>query len=123
MIIETSLHTGSFTDYSGNLITVEFYRRSEVGTLVVVPSSIRFGSASTHSGVTAYWYSGSEPTLSVEYLNGVTGWLSFDSGSVSGSMKNWGFAASLNDTLMEREAKIHITNGLESKTIPLKQNR
>ena len=124
MILESTLHTGSFNDYSGNIITVEFYKREEVATLAVVPSSIRFTSSSQTSGVTATWYSGSEPTLSIEYTWGDPGWLSLHgSGTVSGNTKNWGFTASSNDTLMERDAKVIVTNGLDTIAVPVKQNR
>lgn len=124
MIREVTLHTGSFNDYSGNVISVEFYRREEVASLAVVPSSIRFGRNSSTSGVTATWYSGDEPTLSIEYTWGDPGWLTLHgSGSVVDNTKSWGFTASSNDTLMERDAILNITNGIDTIAVPVKQNR
>ena len=124
MIREEILHTGSFNDYSGNVIKVEFYRREEVASLAVSPSSIRFGRSSSTSGVTATWYSGSEPTLSIEYTWGDPGWLTLHgSGSVSENTKSWGFTATSNDTLIERGAMLNITNGLDTIAVPVRQNR
>lgn len=92
-------------------------------TLTVSPSYLRFGVSEAHSGFTARWTAGSEPTMSYEYAPGDSGWMSIYGPSVSGSTKTWNMVVYSNTTLVEREAMITITNGIDTVSLPVMQNR
>ena len=92
-------------------------------TLTTSKSNIRYNVGGGTDGFTAYWTYGSEPTASVSYTWGDPGWLTYVGATVSGSSKVFTYRASENDTLIEREADIIVTNGYDQETVHIRQNR
>ena len=130
-----SIYAGANPTSSTRFATVRLYDMSEnsnystltvsqgVATLTVYPSYMRWNVNGGHGGFVASWYAGSEPTAGLSYGSGESGWITMDSGSVSGSMKTWNMAVSENTTLVERNALVTITNGIDTVYMPIYQNR
>ena len=94
-----------------------------VATLRVYPSYMRWNVTGGHGGFVASWYAGSEPTMSLSYATSDNSWISIYGASVSGSTKTWNMAVESNTTLVEREAIVTITNGIDTVYMPIYQNR
>lgn len=97
---------------------------TQTSALSVVPSSIRYNVGGGTNGITCTWNNGTEPDVSIAYVNGEIGWLIQNgSGILSGDQKEWSFTASENDELIERQAVITVSNNLDSIAVPVRQNR
>lgn len=106
---------------SDNFVTVQIDQRKK--TLTTSKSTIRYNVGGGTDGFTANWTYGSEPTASVSYTWGDPGWLTYNGATVSGSSKVFTYRASENDTLIEREADIIVTNGVDQDVVHIRQNR
>ena len=114
---ETILHTGGFVDRFGNLITVEFYKRTSNPQMSVSPSALSFGSSASTKSLTID-YSGSLG-LSV---SGGSGWLTYSSatgGTSSHRVYNVTAASNANPTV--RNAVIYLQDSYDNKQVPVTQ--
>lgn len=92
-------------------------------TMQVVPGSIRYNVGGGMNGITVTWTDGNTPTISLSYTWGDPGWITVTEGTADGNRKEWGLQASQNDTLIEREAEVTVTNGIDTAVVSLMQNR
>lgn len=92
-------------------------------TMQVVPGSIRYNVGGGMNGITVTWTGSTTPTISISYTWGDPGWITVYEGTASGNTKSWGLQASENDTLIEREAEVTVTNGVDTAVVKLMQNR
>ena len=93
-------------------------------TLYVSPQSLRYPVGQSTNGITATWTAGNQPTITIEYETSDTGWLvQQGSGQVYENTISWGLQAQENTTLVERRARITVTNGIDSVIVEVMQNR
>ena len=93
-------------------------------TLYVSPQSLRYPVGQSTNGITATWTAGTQPTITIEYETSDTGWLvQQGSGQVYENTISWGLQAQENTTLVERRARITVTNGIDSVIVEVMQNR
>ena len=130
-----SIRAGANSTQNERFATVKLYDMNEtnnystiivsqgVATLTVYPSYSRWNVGGGHGGFVASWYAGSEPTAGLSYATSDTSWISIYGASVSGSVKTWNMAVSENTTLVERQALVTITNGIDTVYLPIYQNR
>ena len=114
---ETILHTGGFVDRFGNLITVEFYKRTSNPQMSVSPSALSFGSSASTKTLTVD-YSGS---LGLS-LSGGSGWLTYSSvtgGTSSHRVYNVTATSNANPTV--RNAVIYLQDSYDNKQVPVTQ--
>ena len=117
------IDSGEGTGYATNTLQVIQETDSQVTTLSVSPEYLRYNVGGGTSGITVRWTSGPEPTATIAYINGEVGWLTLNGSELLDHQKNWAFTASENDTLIEREAVISVTNGIDVINVPVRQNR
>lgn len=107
---------------SGNYVNLRVVQGAT--TLYVSPQYLRYPVGQSTNGITATWTGGSEPTYTIEYETSDTGWLvPAGDGVVDGNRKSWAWTAQQNDTLVERRARITVTNGTDSVIVEVMQNR
>lgn len=91
------------------------------GDLSVVPYSITYLPWGGTYGITAT-FSGTEPTATLEYVQGSPGWLTqLGNGFVDGNRKEWAWTAAPNDTGSSRTAKVTVTNGTDTEIVGISQ--
>ena len=114
---ETILHSGGFVDRFGNLITVEFYKRTSNPQMSVSPSALSFGSSASTKSLTID-YSGSLG-LSV---SGGSGWLSYSSATGGTSTHRvYNVTATSNANPTVRNAVIYLQDSYDNKQVPVTQ--
>ena len=114
---ETILHSGGFVDRFGNLITVEFYKRTSNPQMSVSPSTLSFGSSASTKTLTVD-YSGSLG-LSV---SGGSGWLTYSSATGGTSTHRvYNVTATSNANPTVRNAVIYLQDSYDNKQVPVTQ--
>ena len=114
---ETILHSGGFVDRFGNLITVEFYKRTSNPQMSVSPSALSFGSSASTKSLTID-YSGSLG-LSV---SGGSGWLTYSSATGGTSTHRvYNVTATSNANPTVRNAVIYLQDSYDNKQVPVTQ--
>ena len=115
--------TVTFYDQDNNsrTVTVTVNQEAGVDSLTLSKSTISLGPAATHDGFTATWTAGTEPTATVEYVQGDPGWIYSVTGSVDGNQKVFTLGFSSNYDSSSRTARVRVTNGLQTETVAIVQ--
>lgn len=112
-------NTNDVTEY----VTITVNQEENVSSLEVVPYSINFMSRGGTEGITATWSGGTEPTYTITYVEGASGWITpIGQGTVTGNVKEWAFTAAPNNTGNSRTGIIRVTNGIQTAQVPFNQS-
>ena len=120
---DVNIESGEGAGYARRTFLVTQKSNSQVTSLTVTPESLRYTVSGGTSGITARWSSGSEPSVTINYINGEIGWLTLIGTETHTNQKNWAFTAEENTSLIEREAILTVSNGRETVNVPVLQNR